>query len=91
MVMETIITKCTDTNELLLYSGRIMEFVTKIEKLVVSCHRLESNLGQLLDKASTLNLAAQIVTIVAEEVNDPEITDRISSRIALTISLPESQ
>jgi hypothetical protein len=85
MVMETILNQCNDKSDLLLYSGRIMEMLTKIQGLIVSCHKLESNLGQLLDKASALNLASQIVTIVAEEINDPQVTDRISSRIAVTI------
>jgi hypothetical protein len=85
MVMETILNQCQDSSELLLYSGRIMEMLTKLQGLVVSCHKLEANLGELLDKAAMFNIAAQIVTIVAEEIDDPEATDRISRRIALTL------
>lgn len=61
--------QCTDSHELILSSGPITDLVMKIEKLVSSCHKLESQLGGLLSKAQIKNIAANCMQAVADAVN----------------------
>lgn len=81
MTLETVIQRCKDDEELLMFSNKISDLVMKIEKVVASCHRLETSTGQLLDRTLALNFASQIVNIVSEIIPDPEIIDTISGRL----------
>lgn len=86
MLLENMITKCRDSDDLLLYSQKIGELVGKIERLVVSCNRLESSMGMLLDKAAALNLAGQMVEIITRHVSDEVAIDAIAGEIAFAIA-----
>ncbi len=74
-----------DLGQLMLNSGELSEMVVKIDKLVNSCHNLESKLGVMIDKTTLLNLTEQIVKIIGDEIKSleqsDEILDRISSQI----------
>ena len=81
MILEEMLNRCKDTTELLLYSSRMSDLVMRIEKLVVSCDRLENRMGLLLSKNSILQLAAEYVEIINQHVTDPEIIDAISTKM----------
>lgn len=81
MLLEAVMNRCKDSGELVLYSGKIGEQIKTIERLVISCHRLESNLGLLLDKPKVLTLAGQIVEIIGRHVKDDDTIAAISSDI----------
>jgi hypothetical protein len=81
LLLESVVTKCRDTGDLLMYSGKISELLSRVEKLVVSCHRLESNLGLVLDKPKVLALAAQVVEVVGRHVKDDDAISRIANEI----------
>ncbi len=85
LLMQETIVKCKDSGELLLYSAKIGELVSKIERLVVSCHRLESNLGLLLDKGKVMALATMLVEIIGKHVKDDEAIAAISNEIVTAI------
>lgn len=85
MLLETVILQCKDATDLLLYSSKITDLVSKIEKLVVSCNRLESSMGMMLDKTAALHLASQIVSIISEHVTDGSVIDVIANDITLAI------
>lgn len=85
MILETIILQCKDQTDLLLYSAKITDLVGRIEKLVVSCNRLESSMGMLLDKTAALHLASQIVTIIGEHIPDGEVIDAVANDITMAI------
>jgi hypothetical protein len=81
MLLETIVNKCEDDNDLLMYAPKIASLAEKIEKLVVSCHRLESSLGFLMDKSTVLNISKEIINIISIHINDPTKLDLISDDI----------
>ncbi len=81
MILEEIINKCRDGDDLLLYSGKIGDIVTKIEKLVVSCHRLEWATGNLLDKSMIINIANNIIVTIGKHIKDPDDLEQISEDI----------
>jgi hypothetical protein len=79
LTLETMLESCNDSMELILYSQRISDLVMKIEKLVVSCDKLENRMGLLLDKQSVLYLAQRYVEIINEHVMEPDVVDAISN------------
>lgn len=85
MTLESIVVRCTDETELLIAAPRIGDMILKIEKLVSSCHRLETSTGMLLDKGAALNLAGTIVNIIGQYITDPATIDIIANEIALNI------
>ena len=81
LLLEETLNKCEDSVDLMLYSHKMSEFVMKIEKLVVSCDKLENRMGLMLNKSTIINLAQQYVTIINEHVKDPEIIEQISMKM----------
>jgi hypothetical protein len=81
MLLEEMLNQCNDSVDLLLYSHKISDLVLKIERLVVSCDKLENRMGLLLGKGSILHLAQQYVEVITENVSDPEVIERISEKI----------
>jgi len=81
IVMEETLNKCKTSHELVLNSSKISDLASRIERLVVSCNKLESHMGMLLDKSAALALASRIVEIISIHVTDGEIIDSISSGI----------
>jgi hypothetical protein len=86
MTLENVITQCNGAMDIVLWSGKIGDLVSKIEKLVTSCDRLEGRSGMLLDKGAALTLAAQMVEIITKHVADPEAIEAISTEIATVIA-----
>ena len=79
--------------DLLAAVGQVNSLFLTLEKLISSCHRLETSLGNLLSKASLLELAKSIVEIVMDELegveNFEEIVDNISERMVAQIATYE--
>lgn len=85
ILLEEIFNKCNDSTDLLLNTGRLSNLVIQIEKLVVSCHKLESSTGLLLDKTQILQLADVISEIIARYVGNQEEMNLICEEITLSI------
>lgn len=86
MLMEERLNRCTDMAGLLLESQQISDLVLKIEKLVVSCHRLEGSLGQTLDKQAILQFASEIIAIIGTRLEgQEEIIEEISNDIIAVV------
>lgn len=85
ILLEENFNKCQSAMDIVLYSGKISDLVLKIEKLVVSCHRLEQSTGLLLDKSAIINLANNIILIIANNVKDDRIISVVSDQILDTI------
>jgi len=81
IVLEETLNSCQDSKDLLLYSAKISDLATKIEKLVTSCDRLEKNMGQMMDRPTALRFAAKLVDIVGRHVTDADMLDAISSEV----------
>jgi hypothetical protein len=82
ILLEERLNQTHDTPDLILQSGPISDLVLKIEKIVTSCHKLESRMGQHLDKAAVIQLASRFVAIISEELADqPNKIDSISNRL----------
>jgi hypothetical protein len=81
MVLEERLNKCQDNDELILSSNVISDLVMKIQTVVTSCHRLESSMGQLLDKQQLIQFAEAIVKVICEEITDPALLAKVAYKI----------
>ena len=81
LLLEAKINKCNDDHDLLMNSTGISNLVLSIERLVTSCHKLEINLGQLLDKNKAIQLADEIIQIITAEIEDEESIKKIAAQI----------
>lgn len=86
MLMQEIVLKCKDSNQLVMYAGKISDLVQKLERLVVSCNRLETSMGQSLDKSKVLELGAQFVEIISRYVQDEDTLSSIGDDIITLIN-----
>jgi len=82
MLVEERMKTCNTGNDLILHSGPISDLITRIEKCVSSCHKLEGSMGQLVDKQAILHFATKIVDIVADEVGHLPNGDVIVASLA---------
>lgn len=73
MMLQERFTMAKTPQELIMMSGSVSEMVTKIGKLVYSCHRIEKELGQLLDKNQASQLAQEMVTVIGRYIDDADI------------------
>ena len=82
VLLEERLNFCDTAHDLILTSGPISDLVLKIERVVTSCHKLESRMGQHLDKAAVIQLAGRFVQVISEELAEqPEKIDAISSKL----------
>jgi hypothetical protein len=68
MVLEEVLNRCKTDEDIFMMSTRISELVRDIEKVVMSCSRLEATSGQTLDKVAAMNFATQVLEILGRHV-----------------------
>lgn len=95
LLLEAVLNNCRDHSELIAMSNKISDLVSRIEKVVGSCHTLEKASGQLLDKNAALQLATAIISIVGDICSNPDevatIADKIVEEVAKIKSVPASK
>ena len=70
--LEERLNSCQDAHDLILQSGPIADMVSRIERVVTSCHKLEGSMGQLMDKQQLLSFAQIIIGIIATNLEGQE-------------------
>jgi hypothetical protein len=81
MTLEALLNRCHDEDDLIEKESAFSNLIMKIEKIVVSCSRLERTTGMMLDKTAALQIAANICNIIGEELSDPAQIERITDKI----------
>jgi len=81
MCVEETINRCEDATDILMASHRISDLIIKIEKLVVSCDKLEGRMGLLLSKRAIIQLAGEFVQIISVHIDDPNVIESISEKM----------
>lgn len=81
VLMEERLRRIEDPTDLILQSGPISDLVMKIDRVVNSCHKLEGSMGQLLDKSAILQYANEVISIIDDEIDDPDVVSKIADRI----------
>ena len=82
-LIETRLNMVRNDGEMIASMGCLHQFIGTVEKLISSCHRMDTNLGNLLNKGQLIALAQDFVNIVLEELGPghEEVIDRISLRL----------
>lgn len=81
MTLESLANRCNDDEDLITNASGLTHLVEKIEKVVLSCHRLEKTTGMMLDKTAALQIAANICEIIGSELTDPKVIESITDKI----------
>ena len=87
ILLEERFNACEDTATLILHSGTISDLILKINQLVTSCHKLDLQLGDMLDREVVMEMADKIIELISEEVNDSEALDRISESLTEILTM----
>jgi len=89
MLIEKRYNAIKDDADMIQSCGPLNQMLQTMERLVSSCHRIETNLGELLARNAVLALAKEMVEIVISELEGIEdyeaIIDRITERLVETI------
>lgn len=64
-------------NGLIMYSGRIADYIAKLEKIVKTCQTIDLQNSKMLDQNQALIFAEQICDLISETVTD--ITKKINT------------
>ncbi len=73
-VLSRILDQCDPaSNDLMLMHGPITETILRIEKLVVSCHKLEISMKHLLDPTSLDAFMSQVIVILTKHLNPAQL------------------
>jgi hypothetical protein len=81
LLEERLNTFCQTPNDLLLQSGTISNLIVHIEKLVTSCHKLEANMGEVLDRTALAQFAGKVIAVIVDIVEDSNQLEKISTGI----------
>jgi len=86
MVLETRLNSIHDVGDLMIHSNTINETVKSIEKLVVSCHKIEDKMGELIDKKALQHIATRIISAISQTFHDqPEKLGELADKIVSII------
>ena len=85
MMLEEQLLKAERENDLLLYAAPISDLVTKVERTVLACHKLEDQMGKLLDMNQLFVFVEMVIEIISNNINDPEALERIGNQIQKAI------
>lgn len=85
MALEERLNLVQNDAEFIAASSQLNTMFLTVERLVGTCHKLETSLGALLSKPALLHIVQQIIDILLEEIKDEVLVDKISDRILATI------
>lgn len=85
MMVQEILNKCEDANDLMLHSAKVGQLVQNIHKLVLDAKKLESQLGELMDRAAIVRLCDAIIAVVGAAVPEEKLAS-VSEQISIAIA-----
>lgn len=68
MLLEETLNFCKDADDLMLHSTKIIAMADEINKLVITCVKVEDRLGAVIDKSAVINLGDQILKVIKDHV-----------------------
>ncbi len=81
MLMETWLTRCTDSHELLMHSQSISKLANDIEKVLSSKSRLERILEGSLDKNQAMAWIGDVVDIISNHLTDSDVLNQVADEL----------
>ena len=81
IVMEEIVNSCDGPVDILAHAPKLSDLATKIGKLVTACHQIDKSLGQYLDKNVVVQIAQELVQVIAGVVKDPAELEKVIEEV----------
>ena len=82
LLTETVMNRCQTAEDLLVNQGRIGDLISRIERLVNTCDRIEKSANMTLDKNVVINIAQQLIDITAKHITDPDVLHAIATEFS---------
>ena len=86
LMMEERLNQCSSAHDLIMQSHTISDLVLKIDKVVTSCHKLELNMGALLDKQDIILFGTELINIISSEIDDEELLASLANKITEAVA-----
>lgn len=84
VTLEQRLKMCQTDVDLLTHSQAIADLVSRIERTVVACAKLEDKLGMTFDRARLIEFAQEIVSVLTDELT-PEQLQSVGDKILATV------
>jgi hypothetical protein len=81
VMLEKRLNLLVDDHDVVMNTGPVMQMIQAIERLVVSCHRVEKDMGELLDRPQIMQFADEIIQSVTTHVSDKDVVFEIANDI----------
>lgn len=85
MLVEERLNSCRTDLDLIIHSQPLAELIMKVDKLVNSCHSLETKMSLMLDRSAVIQLSSVIVDIIGQYVTDPDELIDIATKIGAAV------
>lgn len=86
LILESVLQQAEDVQSLILFSPKLQSLINQITRTTHTCAQLECKMGMILTRTQALKFAQNIVTVLNENISDPEAIDRISNAIITELS-----
>lgn len=86
MVLETLLNKVQNENELLIYIDKITGLVDSIKKLIEAAQKMEEKNNNLLDRQVVIVIGDSIVSLLSNYITDPDQLNEIGGKICESIT-----
>lgn len=93
LLLQSVVNQCRDDLELSMQADRIARLADNLNRLITSCHKLETSTGQLLDKTVVINIGGMIVNVLDKYIEDKALLGEIGNEIyenITTVTRPEN-
>ena len=78
IIIEEQLNTCHDLTDLMMRCEPICQNITKVEKLILSCHRLEQSGGLLLTRETAMAFGQEVLGLISTHVSDGETLEVIA-------------
>lgn len=86
LLLEQILSQCTNPNAFLSYSEKITNLVNITNKTLTVSHALEEKTGLVLSRDKVLLICDRIITIIAEHITDTDDLEVIANKIGTMLT-----
>lgn len=85
LLLENTMNRYKTPDDLYAGTGKVSDLITRLEKLVATCHRLELANNTLMDRNTVLKIASAMIEVIGEFVTDEKVLDLIGDKIVTAI------